>query len=375
MKNKELEQLLIEVGILRADLSKAFNANSINRLFDLNKRKDEIMRKQFLEMKSCYFAHPMKTYFPGHCCYEKRFYEIMDRELIEKDGKLRILLGDENADKLRSGLINPNTEEYKWKGEEGTDMHSSDEWGFSWRKFAVSMPHYCGLVLNSDGLIWGPIFEHNKRKNAKSKWIRRVPRGMKTEISCTTKCGCPTMTLIRPEVVTIDGREYILPTDIGIPSYMIDHIDARVEWEYDDSGNTYGIIYNPNIAGTIYNDNMTILGFIDGKGDSEDVVRDHNNNPISELIKGNNGISDFIHIIGMGGSLEGDVIKGLNTLGGKVMYKEGYWRSENKGRYNSPNPFDMYYDTRSGEIHEKPTKYGDWVVFEPWNKEFMDKYL
>lgn len=368
IRNKELERVLKDVEDIRAELINKYDSDKINKLEKLREKTNGIMKQQFLDMEVLYFAHAMKTYFPKHPYYEKRFFDIWNRELGE-NGKLRIILGDDKADlfnqKINKGIINPNTDEYRWK-DPYSDMHNQDDWGFSWRNFARSMPHYCELVYKSNGLIWGPIFDYNNRKNARSKWVRKVPRGMKTEISYSTKLGDPTITLTRPEVVKINGYEYILPTDISIPYYMIDHIDARIEWGGGASKE----------AKIINDENGVMLGYIDGSGNLGDIVKDANGNMFSKI---EGSVSPcFTHLyIGASGHIEGNMIKGLSTLGGKIMYKswDGWENHENKSRYSSPNPFDMYYDTRTGEIHENPTKYGDWVVFEPWNKEFMERYL
>jgi hypothetical protein len=376
-KNKDLGHIINEIIDLRSALLKKFDSDMLNEMYELEAKKNGIMKQQFLDMETVYFAHAMKTYFPEHCCYEKRAFDIWNRELNE-GGKLRTIFGEDKADKLKNAIINPNSEEYRWKGSIDFDMHSQEEWGFSWRKFSVSMPHYCDLVTKSDGLIWGTIFTHNNRKNAKSKYIRKVPRGMKTEISCATKLGIPTLTFTKAETVIINGTEYILPTDINIPNYMIEHIDAKIDWgcgsEWVDSeGN----------GGEIVNDNGTVLGYIIGKGESGNTVLDHNGNTFSELFSNDDfyidkQIASYIHIKGMNGLIKEDSIEGLATLGGKILYKnwEDYSSNrESKNRYSSPNPFDMYYDTNTGEIHENPTKYGNWVVFEPWDKEFMKKFL
>jgi len=53
IRNKELERILREICDVRFDLTGKFDSELSNRLDDLRKLKDDIMREQFLKWKLC----------------------------------------------------------------------------------------------------------------------------------------------------------------------------------------------------------------------------------------------------------------------------------------------------------------------------------
>ena len=168
---------------------------------------DSIMRKRYENMKTIYFSHPMITY---NTDIEKECLNIIEKEI-----------GNILPSSIKE-IINPNSEKYRWKKDH--DMHETEDWGFSWSKFANSMPHYCDLVYKSDGLIYLPIFDSNKRKNARVKFTRKITRGVKTEISYCTKLGDPLITFTQP-------NDKLLPTTIQVPHYMLDYINGKISNE------------------------------------------------------------------------------------------------------------------------------------------------
>jgi len=251
-----------------------FHNDAYKRMDLLTEKMNDIMRGEILGMKRLYFAHPMKTYYPAHPSFEKRCFDIIENKKESKNPMIDIVSRE---------IVNPNSDTYRHKIGDVDDMHSVEEWhGFSWRKFGTSMRHYCELVASCDVLIYTPIFTYNTRKNAKVKWIRKIPRGVKTEISYATKLGMPIFTFVCPEVV--DG--YILPTRI-----------CPTSWDF---------------------------------------IR-HKKFDMDKIIK--------------------------------------IYHSEQAFRYTSTSPFHMYYNKRTGEIHENPDGAGcagdkDLAVFEPWDDDF-----
>jgi len=349
---------------------------------------NRIMRKRYENMETLYFAHPMITY---NTDIEKECLNIIEREI---------------GNKLPSSIkevINPNSDKYKWKGE--YDMHGTEDWGFSWKKFADSMPYYCNLVYNSDGLIYLPIFDLNRRKNARVKFTRKIKRGVKTEISYCTKLGDPLITFTDPD-------NDMLPANIWLPGYMIDYVRGRV------TGPTYSTNNEKIINIT---DNIEI-GMIEGN-----IIKDVNNVVIAKIVRfayvncdkcnvsmsipisevndeseltefcnsphKNCGgkisfhISEYDRIVDMKDNVVGHVgiqtdfttcpcshIKYISygTFKGNLYNRDNYNKNEASGRYNSPYPFHMYINKKTDEIHEKPDDAGslggDVVPFEPWTK-------
>lgn len=382
-KDNELKRLLKDLYTQRAFWSYKKGEDIIGNI-------NSIMRKRYDNMKTLYYAHPMKTYNTN---IEKEGLNIIEREI---GNKLPLSIKE---------VVNPNSDKYRWKGEH--DMHETEDWGsgFSWSKFAESMPHYCNLVYNSDGVIYLPIFDFNRRKNARRKFTRKIKRGMKTEISYCTKLGDPLITFTDP-------NDNMLPTDIRLPLYMIDHIRGRItRYGNENSG-------IEKIINTIDNND---IGMIEGN-----IIKDVNNNMIAKIVKFAyvicdkckvnasipiNGIDDenelrefcnSPHGGGCGGkisSYEHDSIVDLknNTVGrisietdfmtspftqmkyvlygtfkGELYSTYNSSKDENSGRYNSPYPFHMYINKKTNEIHEKPEDAGslggDVIPFEPWTK-------
>ena len=205
---------------------------------------DSIMRKRYENMKTIYFSHPMITY---NTDIEKECLNIIEKEI-----------GNILPSSIKE-IINPNSEKYRWKKDH--DMHETEDWGFSWSKFANSMPHYCDLVYKSDGLIYLPIFDSNKRKNARVKFTRKITRGVKTEISYCTKLGDPLITFTQP-------NDKLLPTTIQVPHYMLDYINGKISNE---------LPYGEKIIDETDN---KIIGTIKGN-----IVKDNNNIIIGKITK------------------------------------------------------------------------------------------
>lgn len=360
---------------------------------------NRIMRNKYENMKTLYFSHPMITYNKN---IEKVCLDIIDREI---GNKLPSSIKD---------VINPNSDEYKWKGEH--DMHEAEDWGFSWEGFANSMPHYCDLVYKSDGLIYLPIFDLNTRKNARVRFTRKIKRGVKTEISYCTKLGDPLITFTDPD-------NNMLPTDIELPYYMLDHINGIVS-DTTCEGNDKKIInkvddYQPN---SLPNKLGDAIGVLEG-----DVIKDINGTIIAKVVKTGhmscdrchhcksiqineklteNQLNEFIknphrdcggnisffnydheNIIDIKGDIVGYTRIDKDFIN-KISYKHISWtsfkgnicrsynREEHSHRYNSPYPFHMYINKITKEIHEKPEGAGSIggciIPFEPWNNHINE---
>jgi len=386
-KSKELKNLLKDRHIQSIYWSYKKDEELVEKI-------DSIMRKSYDNMKTLYFAHPMKTYNTN---IEKECLNIIEKEI-----------GNKLPSSIKE-IINPNSDEYRYK--EDNDMHKTEEWGFSWENFANSMPYYCNLVYNSDGVIYLPIFKTNNRKNARTDFIRKITRGMKIEISYCTKLGNPLITFNKP-------YNNLIPTDINLPNYMIDYIKGEIT-EHK---------YQTNIKHIINNRSNTEIGTIEN-----DIIKDINNIIIGKITNYKyiniscNKCNDFKKIQidekipdlefyeitnhphkNCGGKVSINIYttkKIFNTKRNIVcgeIYKDEdftnmrhpeteianwycfkgipydktyeYENDRNIRRYKSPYPFHMYINEITNEIHESPKDVGsiggNTRIFEPWDSDF-----
>lgn len=387
MKELNLSNLMFQHGKTIFGIDKINGIGCVEYYNGIQDKIRKIMRIQYENMKTLYYAHPMKTY---NMSIEKEGLNIIEREI---------------GNKLPSSIkevVNPNSDKYRWKGER--DMHETEDWGsgFSWEGFANSMPHYCNLVYNSDGVIYLPIFDFNRRKNARRKFTRKIKRGMKTEMSYCTKLGDPLITFTDPD-------NNMLPTDIELPYYMLDNIRGRVTVP----------AYSTNNERIVDRTNNNEIGMIEGN-----IIKDINNKTIAKIVKfayvncekcgikvsvpisgandeselikfcddphkGCEGkisfhISEYESIVDMKDNIVGNVNIEVDFTTNPRMatryisYRtfkgnpySNYNKEENSRRYNSPYPFHMYINKETNEIHEKPEDAGsiggDVIPFEPWS--------
>jgi len=374
-KSQELKSLLKDIHIQTIFWSYKKDDNVMETV-------DSIMRKSYENMKTIYFSHPMITY---NTDIEKECLNIIEKEI-----------GNKLPSSIKE-IINPNSEKYRWKKDH--DMHETENWGFSWSKFANSMPHYCDLVYKSDGLIYLPIFDLNKRKNARIKFTRKTTRGVKTEISYCTKLGDPLITFIEPD-------NNMTSTNIELPYYTLEYINGKIINEVPHGEKIIDKFTN-NIIGkiennTIKNKNNKIIGKITKNGHikcekcnlikniqlNETLTESNINDFIKNPHKNCGGKMTFFkygieNIINKENEIIGHTTINVDTdypnfkSTKNIQWREfkhtpyPYYRDENDKRYKSSYPFHMYINKKTYEIHESPKEAGcsggDFIPFEPWD--------